>query len=390
MKKQVRFGFTLVELLVVISIIGMLAGLLLPAIQAAREAGRRATCISNQSQIAMALLNYENARGSFPPMIGEVYSTSTAYGSGDGGYGVSWVGYLLPLMEFNQAWDRLASGRTTYEDNTTPIFENLPIPIMKCRSHAPPATDNSISYVVNGGYQNAFKNSTGWGGVASSQFAHQSGSNVRFALGKRSEAPFFNNYAFTTASAANARRCNTSVTVDYVSANSGTSYTILLSENMQAGHWVYQSGEQTFSGGRYSSVHGARNWDEYEVAFFFPINSSTDLGTFATAGDDAQARYYDGGGASYVDTTFSWRGYDHDSTDSTSDAPLFLNVDRSGTIDGLRRYRYARPSSQHPGVVVATFADRSVRTLNELMNKDLFVNLCRPASGVVINPGELN
>ncbi len=98
---RTRRAFTLVELLVVIAIISLLIAMLLPAIQAARESGRRAVCQSNLKQFATAMQTFNTAHNSMPTYFGwfpEGTSSSTAALTGGGVYG-SWYIHLMPFME---------------------------------------------------------------------------------------------------------------------------------------------------------------------------------------------------------------------------------------------------------------------------------------------------
>ena len=76
MRRRIARGFTLIELLVVIAIIGVLIALLLPAIQQAREAGRRAACAANMHNLGLALVNYLDTHHQFPVSI---YDANVAY-----------------------------------------------------------------------------------------------------------------------------------------------------------------------------------------------------------------------------------------------------------------------------------------------------------------------
>jgi prepilin-type N-terminal cleavage/methylation domain-containing protein len=106
--KNGRSGFTLIELLVVIAIIGILVGMLLPAVQSVREAARRTQCMNNVRQLALAVMNHESALQYFPPSRWNLNGTTTDFpiSSGSGhaaGTGVttsqSWMTLILPYIE---------------------------------------------------------------------------------------------------------------------------------------------------------------------------------------------------------------------------------------------------------------------------------------------------
>lgn len=105
-----RRGFTLVELLVVIAIIGVLVALLLPAVQAAREAARRMQCTNNLKQLALALANYEQALGKYPPgrMGCDCWDADVCKNNPDSARpGSSGFAMMLPQLEQQSLYDQI-------------------------------------------------------------------------------------------------------------------------------------------------------------------------------------------------------------------------------------------------------------------------------------------
>lgn len=113
MRRRKKGAFTLIELLVVITIIGILIALLLPAVQAAREAARRMQCGNNLKQIGLASHNFQNQYGHFPPgYLGPIPQPPDS--SAFQGQAVSCLVFILPFMELNNVWEPMDADISSY------------------------------------------------------------------------------------------------------------------------------------------------------------------------------------------------------------------------------------------------------------------------------------
>lgn len=121
-------GFTLVELLVVITIIGILMALLIPAVNSARAAARQNTCLNQMKQLALAAVNYESSKGKLPGycqplkrsdqnylevsggLTGSTFTSTTPSNTAEMRSRVSWITMMLPQLEQQPIWDNLVDG----------------------------------------------------------------------------------------------------------------------------------------------------------------------------------------------------------------------------------------------------------------------------------------
>jgi prepilin-type N-terminal cleavage/methylation domain-containing protein len=326
-----RTGFTLVELLVVIAIIGVLVALLLPAVQAAREAARRRTCANQMTQLAMGMLAQEAGKGHLPGLYEMV-----------GSHKATWIVAILPELEQQQVYDRWLT-ETNPNQLPTPYLS-----ILVCASKRIPDKDAPTnSYVGNGGF-----------------CPRMTGVNARVDDPSSPPPNFPDGAAFDPATAAppayhywKAGRKANGVLLDlavpktpvwqrlvpkharYMSSSDirdGTSNTMLVSENLQAGNWNEVPGLVNGQVPRLPSV--AMVW------------------LYASEPD---APPLDAGKA----------------------APQ-VPVPEHAKINGMKKNPPAgvgaelfRPSSNHPGGVNTTFADKSTRFLNEQIDYWVYASL---------------
>src|SRR4051812_33725724 len=173
MRAHMRHGFTLIELLVVIAIIAVLISLLLPAVQSAREAARRAQCINNLKQIGIGLHNYHTGMGTFPP-------GGSAQWSGYG-YNANWgtwnaqallLGYMEGQPLYNAAnFNWVCCWSTGWNINSTVTTAIVNTFICPSDGLSPIPTQNDIWTGATNNYFASVGTSTGYGSNSSGVFA---------------------------------------------------------------------------------------------------------------------------------------------------------------------------------------------------------------------------
>lgn len=323
-------GFTLVELLVVITIIGSLMALLLPAVQAAREAARRNTCTNNQKQLSLAVMNFESAKHQFPGYANRLHDTlksgtppNTTPVNGSE-VDVAWPVLLLPYMEHNDLW-QLWSDRAEFFANEMTLRTRLPYLI--CPSSPPEQGGNAtpLAYVVNA---NIVTDDWDW-----------KTENVEIkTIYNTAKSGVFYNYQVDKPFL----KFLPKITLDYLSGRDGSTNTLMLSENTQATSYV-------------------------------PLDTN-----------NARRKIRK------LDVGMTWDGR---ASGDPSDPCLRINgclSDKQDLYDvTLQKPFLARPSCRHSGVIVVSFCDGHQNTISADIDYGVFRHLMTPDGKACLLPGVL-
>lgn len=246
MRHSSRHGFTLVELLVVIAIIGILVGLLLPAVQMAREAARRTECAARLGQFASATQQFEIAKKRYPGVL-EAFGKDPANNVKVG----TWAVALLPYIEQEPLYDAWQDPASTSSWSTTNVNFYPNINLFTCASDSLSSEAQAKnSFVCNAGFIPIATNISGLPMYGSNPAAN----SVR---SQRSQNGVFNNRLPTQILVGGSAVAPFGAGAQAVKSDAikdGLTSTIAFSENLQALDWGYINNYQASDEPRFA--HG--------------------------------------------------------------------------------------------------------------------------------------